>query len=96
MLTGSAGGVVVESAGATEVAVPVKPGVIGEVSLQAKTIFPPVRHSIAIGIGKFAYDLTKGDFSETALIGFLGGALLWSVGLLADQIARVGLRGGAR
>ncbi len=47
----------------------------------------------AIGSVKFIYDLVIGNFSETALMGFLGGALLWAVGLLADQIARVGLRG---
>ena len=47
-----------------------------------------------VGIGKFLYDLVDGNFSETALMGLLGGTLLWSVGLLADQIARVGLRGG--
>jgi glycosyltransferase involved in cell wall biosynthesis len=49
-----------------------------------------------IGLGKFGYDVWKGNFSETALMGLLGGTLLWSVGLLADQIARVGLRGGSR
>ncbi len=44
-----------------------------------------------VGLAKFAYDITLGNFSETALLGFLGAALLWSVGLLSDQIARVGL-----
>lgn len=48
------------------------------------------------GLIKFGYDLVIGNFSETALLGFLGGALLWSVGLLSDQIARVALRGGPR
>ena len=47
-----------------------------------------------VGAVKFAYDLTNGNFSETALMGFLGGTLIWGVGLLADQIARQGLRGG--
>ena len=46
-----------------------------------------------VGVLKFAYDLTNGNFSETALLGFLGGTLIWGVGLLADQIAKLGLRG---
>jgi glycosyltransferase involved in cell wall biosynthesis len=47
----------------------------------------------AMGSLKFVYDLFIGNLSETALLGFIGGALLWSVGLLSDQIARVGLAG---
>lgn len=50
----------------------------------------------AMGGIKFIYDLFIGNLSETAVLGFLGGALLWSVGLLSDQIARVGLGGGPR
>lgn len=50
----------------------------------------------AMGGIKFIYDLFIGNLSETAVLGFLGGALLWSVGLLSDQIARVGLAGGRR
>lgn len=48
----------------------------------------------AMGGIKFVYDLFIGNLSETAVLGFLGGALLWSLGLLSDQIARVGLGGG--
>jgi glycosyltransferase involved in cell wall biosynthesis len=44
------------------------------------------------GLAKFAYDVTLQNFSETALLGFLGAAILWAVGLLSDQIARVGQR----
>lgn len=47
-----------------------------------------------LGFAKFVYDLFIGNFSETALLGFLGAAILWAVGLLSDQIARVGLRSG--
>jgi glycosyltransferase involved in cell wall biosynthesis len=43
------------------------------------------------GFAKFVYDLTIGNFSETALLGFLGAAIIWAVGLLSDQIARIGL-----
>jgi len=48
------------------------------------------------GTAKFVYDLFIGNLSETALLGFLGGTLLWAVGLLSDQIARTGLGGGRR
>ncbi len=43
------------------------------------------------GFAKFLYDLVIGNFSETALLGFLGAAIIWAVGLLSDQIARIGL-----
>ena len=46
------------------------------------------------GFAKFVYDLTLGNFSETALLGFLGAAILWAVGLLSDQISRIALRPG--
>ncbi len=45
----------------------------------------------AIGLGKFVYDLFAGNISDMALLGLLGAAMLWAVGLLSDQIARVGL-----
>ena len=50
---------------------------------------------IFFGLGalKFVYDVYIGNLSETAVLGFLGGALLWSVGLISDQIAKVGLSG---
>jgi hypothetical protein len=48
------------------------------------------------GFAKFVYDLVIGNLSETAVLGFLGGALLWAVGLLSDQLARVGLKGDGR
>lgn len=57
-------------------------------------VFLPVGALFFVGGSiKFAYDLFIGNFSETALLGFLGAALLWAVGLLSDQIARVGLGG---
>ena len=46
-----------------------------------------------LGALKFVYDVYIGNLSETAVLGFLGGALLWSVGLISDQIAKVGLSG---
>ncbi len=44
------------------------------------------------GFTKFIYDIYIGNLSETALLGFLGAALLWAVGLISDQISRVNLR----
>lgn len=44
------------------------------------------------GVLKFLQDLTLRNMSETAILGILGGTLVWSVGLLSDQIARSTLR----
>jgi len=44
------------------------------------------------GFAKFIYDLFLNDLSETAVLGFLGAALLWSVGLLSDQISKMALK----
>jgi len=44
------------------------------------------------GMTKFIYDLYIGNLSETAVLGFIGAAILWAVGLLSDQIAKVALR----
>jgi len=46
------------------------------------------------GLVKFVYDVYIGNFSETALLGFLGAAILWAVGLLSDQLSRISLRPG--
>lgn len=60
-----------------------------------KVFLPLGAAFFAVGIGKLVYDIvTVMNFSETALLGFLGGTLIWGVGLLADQIAKLGL--GAR
>lgn len=44
---------------------------------------------MVIGLAKFAYDVTLGNLSESALLGMLGALIVWSVGLLADQNARI-------
>jgi glycosyltransferase involved in cell wall biosynthesis len=44
------------------------------------------------GFLKFIYDLFLENLSETAIMGLLTAAILWGVGLLADQISRLGLR----
>ena len=46
------------------------------------------------GMVKFIYDVYIGNFSETALLGFLGAAIIWAVGLLSDQMSRIALRPG--
>lgn len=44
-----------------------------------------------VGFAKFIWDLFVGNFSETVVMGFLGAVIVWCVGLLSDQIARVGM-----
>ena len=44
------------------------------------------------GLIKFGYDLYIGNFSESALLGFVTAAILWAVGLLSDQISKLTLR----
>jgi hypothetical protein len=44
-----------------------------------------------IGFGKFVWDLFIGDFSDTVVMGFLGAVVVWSVGLLSDQIAKASM-----
>lgn len=43
------------------------------------------------GLGKFIYDLFIGNLSESAILGFLGSLIVWAIGLLSDQIAKVGI-----
>ena len=57
-----------------------------------KVFIPLGAAFFALGITKFAYDLYIGNFSETALLGFIGAVLIWGVGLLSDQISRFALR----
>jgi glycosyltransferase involved in cell wall biosynthesis len=45
-----------------------------------------------IGAFKFAYDLSANNLSESALLGFIGAAGLWAVGLLSDQISKMAMR----
>jgi len=46
-----------------------------------------------LALGKFIYDLFIGNLSETAIMGFLGAFIIWAIGLLSDQISRVGMGG---
>ncbi|HYN81235.1 MAG TPA: glycosyltransferase family 2 protein [Gemmatimonadaceae bacterium] len=53
-------------------------------------VFIPLGVVLALaGFAKFAYDLTKNNLSESAVLALLGALIIWSVGLLADQNARI-------
>jgi glycosyltransferase involved in cell wall biosynthesis len=56
-------------------------------------VFVPVGMVMAlVGFGKFLYDLTLQNISESALLGLLGALIVWAVGLLADQNSRIARR----
>jgi glycosyltransferase involved in cell wall biosynthesis len=56
-------------------------------------VFVPIGFAMALlGLGKFIYDLTLQNISESALLGLLGALVVWAVGLLADQNARIARR----
>lgn len=67
--------------------------------LRAIMLFNPLRIFIPAGLVlfllgflKLAYDITMWNLSETAVFAFLAAILVWSIGLLADMIARLHLR----
>ena len=43
------------------------------------------------GMAKFVYDVFLWNLSESAVMGILTGVIIWCVGLLADQISRIGM-----
>ena len=49
-----------------------------------------------MGLAKFIYDLFLENLSESAILGFLGASIIWAIGLLSDQIARIGLTSKAK
>lgn len=56
-------------------------------------VFLPLGAVMAVtALVKFAYDVTRDNLSETAVLGFLGALIVWAVGLLADQNARIATR----
>ena len=56
-------------------------------------VFLPLGAAMAVAaIAKLAYDITKDNLSETAVLGILGALIVWAVGLLADQNARIATR----
>jgi glycosyltransferase involved in cell wall biosynthesis len=53
-------------------------------------VFLPVGAMLALaGLAKFVYDVTLDNLSESAVLGLLGALIVWSLGLLADQNARM-------
>jgi len=56
-------------------------------------VFIPMGAILAtVGVVKFIYDLYRDNLSETAVLGILGALIVWAVGLLADQNARIAMR----
>jgi hypothetical protein len=47
-----------------------------------------------LGMAKVAYDITKMNLSESAIFALLAALVVWSLGLIADMIARLHLRPG--
>ncbi|MDH3733035.1 MAG: glycosyltransferase family 2 protein [Gemmatimonadota bacterium] len=55
-------------------------------------VFIPAGGVLALaGLAKFGYDLTQNNLSETAVLALLGALIVWAVGLLADQNARIAM-----
>jgi glycosyltransferase involved in cell wall biosynthesis len=53
-------------------------------------VFLPLGGAMAAtGLVKLAYDIVRDNLSETAVLGLLGALVVWAVGLLADQNARM-------
>lgn len=55
-------------------------------------VFIPLGAVLALaGLAKFAYDVTLNNLSESAVLAMLGALIIWAVGLLADQNARIAM-----
>jgi glycosyltransferase involved in cell wall biosynthesis len=59
-----------------------------------KVFLPAGAILFALGIAKLAQDIYRMNLSETAVMAFLSAIVVWSVGLLADMIARLQLTRG--
>jgi len=56
-------------------------------------VFIPVGAVLAAaGLAKLSYDIVKDNLSESAVLALLGALIIWCVGLLADQNARMAMR----
>jgi glycosyltransferase involved in cell wall biosynthesis len=67
--------------------------------LRVMVLFNPLRVFIPLGLWlmilgllKLAYDIFIWNLSETAVFAFLAAIMVWSLGLIADMIARLHLR----
>ena len=55
-------------------------------------VFIPIAAFLSLlGLAKFAYDVTKDNLSESAVLMFLGALIVFAVGLLADQNSRIAM-----
>jgi glycosyltransferase involved in cell wall biosynthesis len=55
-------------------------------------VFIPLGAALAVaGIAKFVYDVSLNNLSESAVLALLGAVVIWAVGLLADQNARIAM-----
>ncbi|MCL4524188.1 MAG: glycosyltransferase family 2 protein [Acidobacteria bacterium] len=43
------------------------------------------------GVGKLGYDIYRENVSESAILGVLSAFLLWGIGLLGDQMSKIGM-----
>ena len=56
-------------------------------------VFIPLAFFLTLGgLAKFAYDVTLDNLSESAVLLFLGALIVFAVGLLADQNARMAIK----
>lgn len=63
------------------------------VYFQPLRVFLPIGAVLfLIGFAKAIYDIYIDNLSETAVFGMLGAVMVWSLGLIADMIARLQLR----
>lgn len=63
------------------------------VYFQPLRVFLPIGAVLfLIGFAKAVYDVYIDNLSETAVFGMLGAVMVWSLGLIADMIARLQLR----
>jgi len=67
--------------------------------LRAIVLFNPLRVFLPLGavlfvmgMAKLVYDIVIGNLSESAIFGLLAAIMIWSLGLIADMIARLHLR----
>jgi hypothetical protein len=53
-------------------------------------VFLPVGAALfLLGFGKFIYDLFRDNLSESAIFGLLAAFIIWGLGLMSDQLARL-------
>ena len=53
-------------------------------------VFMPLGALLALaGVAKLIYDIVLDNLSESTVLGLLGAMIVWAVGLLADQNARI-------